>query len=144
MSAASSIEKIEAHGVSTEAPATQAHDGDIQMIVEVQMTGENKGESKDEGESKGERDVWRAASWAEQCSKHLVHVEKRLMEAEFMGHEVVRQMMTLMATSSPHGDWGWLMRNCQDIAVRTMRQLRRLWQSPWNPKYGNKFAKSRL
>ena len=42
------------------------------------------------------------AAWLEQCSKHLRHIEGRLMEAEFMGHEVVRQVMILLDTFSPH------------------------------------------
>ena len=28
------------------------------------------------------------AQWLMQCSKHLVHIEKRAMEAEYLGHEV--------------------------------------------------------
>ena len=49
------------------------------------------------------------------------------MESEFLGHEVVRQLMSLMASWDFRGDWGWLLRNCQDIAVRTLRQLQRLY-----------------
>ena len=40
-------------------------------------------------------------AWLEQCSKHLHHIEGRLMEAEFMGHEVVRQIGILLDTMSP-------------------------------------------
>ena len=43
------------------------------------------------------------AAWLEQCSKHLHHIEGRLMEAEFMGHEVVRQIRNLLDTMSPGG-----------------------------------------
>ena len=41
------------------------------------------------------------AAWLEQCSKHLHHIEGRLMEAEFMGHEVVRQVMILLESFPP-------------------------------------------
>ena len=61
-----------------------------------------------------------------------------MMETEFMGHEVVRQIMNLTSTWSPHGDWGWLMRKSQDIAVRTLRQLRRLYKGPEDEKFEEK------
>ena len=120
--------------------ATEADDVDDQMLEQTGKAEEKKGETK--GEKKGEEkerekkqgedysienQVWLAAEWARQCSKHLSHVEKRLMESEFLGHEVVRQLMSLMASWDFRGDWGWLLRNCQDIAVRTLRQLQRLY-----------------
>ena len=60
-----------------------------------------------------------------QCSKHLSHIETRMMEESFMGHEVVRQISTHIEAFSPppRGDWGWLFRKCTDIGVRTLRQL---------------------
>jgi len=63
--------------------------------------------------------------WLEQISKHLHHIEGRLMEEGFLGHEVVRQIGNLIAGFSPppRGDWGWFLRRSQDIAVRTLRQL---------------------
>jgi len=63
--------------------------------------------------------------WLEQISKHLHHIENRLMEEGFLGHEVVRQIGNLIAGFSPppRGDWGWFLRRSQDIAVRTLRQL---------------------
>jgi len=65
------------------------------------------------------------AAWLEQCSKHLHHIEGRLMEAEFLGHEVVRQFGNLLEVVAPlpQGDWGYFPRRAQDIAVRTLRQL---------------------
>ena len=96
-----------------------------EAIEDVQM-----GERKDEKQGE-QKDILRqcslAAGWAKQCSKHLVFIEKRLMESEFLGHEVVRQLMSLMASWDPRGDWGWLLRSSQDIAVRTLRQLQRLY-----------------
>ena len=65
--------------------------------------------------------VW----WMKACSAHLSNIEKRLMEAEYLGHEVVRQITMLLTSFSPapRGDWGWLWRQALDIGVRTMRQL---------------------
>ena len=65
------------------------------------------------------------AAWLEQISKHLHHIEGRLMEAEFLGHEVVRQFGNLLevVVPPPQGDWGYFPRRAQDIAVRTLRQL---------------------
>jgi hypothetical protein len=47
------------------------------------------------------------------------------METEYLGHEVVRQLGTLIDNfkPAPYGDWGWFMRKAQDIAVRTLRHL---------------------
>jgi hypothetical protein len=46
-------------------------------------------------------------------------------EAEFLGHEVVRQFGNLLEVviPPPQGDWGYFPRRAQDIAVRTLRQL---------------------
>ena len=65
-----------------------------------------------------------------QCSKHLCHIEGRLMETEFLGHEVVRQVGMLIDgfRPVPYGDWGWFMRSAQDIAVRTLRHLVRIYR----------------
>ena len=67
--------------------------------------------------------------WLRQCSKHLSHIEKRLMENEYLGHEVVRQISQVIEAfcPAPYGDWGWFMRQSQDIAVRTLRQLVRIY-----------------
>jgi len=67
--------------------------------------------------------------WMRQCSKHLAHIEGRLMENEYFGHEVVRQVGMAIESfrPSPYGDWGWMMRKCQDIAVRTLRHLVRIY-----------------
>ena len=60
-----------------------------------------------------------------QCSKHLSHIEARLMENGYLGHEVVRQLMQIIEgfCPPPFGDWGFMMRKAQDIAVRTLREL---------------------
>ena len=42
-----------------------------------------------------------AVGWMRQCSKHLSHIEARLMEGEYLGHEVVRQIGILLRTFSP-------------------------------------------
>ena len=64
-----------------------------------------------------------AARWLRQCSKHLGRIEHRLMEGDFLGHEVVRQICILLEAFNPKGDWGWLLRRALDIAVRTVRQM---------------------
>jgi hypothetical protein len=58
--------------------------------------------------------------WLTQISKHLHHIENRLMEDGYLGHEVVRQIGNLLEAFSPppRGDWGWFLRRSQDIAVR--------------------------
>ena len=63
------------------------------------------------------------------CSSHLSHIEKRLMESEYLGHEVVRMIMQLIDGFSPppRGDWGWFLRSAMDINVKTMRQLIRIY-----------------
>ena len=70
-----------------------------------------------------------AVGWMRQCSKHLSHIEARLMEGEYLGHEVVRQIGILLQTFSPppRGEWGWLLRQALDVAVRTTRQLARYY-----------------
>ena len=66
-----------------------------------------------------------AEEWLEQISKHLHHIEGRLMEEGFLGHEVVRQIGILLEGFSPppRGEFGWLLRRSQDIGTRTLRQL---------------------
>ena len=66
-----------------------------------------------------------SVGWMRQCSKHLSHIEGRMMEEGYMGHEVVRQIMILLDSfcPAPFGDWGWMLRKSQDIAVKTVRQL---------------------
>ena len=66
-----------------------------------------------------------ATEWAQQCSKHLSHIEKRLMTSEFLGHEVVRIVYQVLEEFKPQpvGDWGYMMRKITDISVQTMRQL---------------------
>ncbi len=69
------------------------------------------------------------AQWMRQCSKHLSHIEGRLMEDSYLGHEVVRQMMSVIEAflPPPCGDMGWFLRKSQDIAVRALRQLVRVY-----------------
>ena len=68
-------------------------------------------------------------AWQRQCSKHLSHIERRTMESEFLGHEVVRMFLELIMSFSPSpcGDWGWLLRKSHDIMVRAQRQLMTLY-----------------
>ena len=54
-------------------------------------------EAKEASEGK----EWGLVRWMEQCSKHLSHLEVRMMESEFLGHEVVRQITNLLLTFSP-------------------------------------------
>ena len=67
--------------------------------------------------------------WMQQCSKHLHYIEKRMMENEFLGHEVVRQSGIVIDAfrPPPYGDWGWFLRSSQDISVRTLRHLVRTY-----------------
>ena len=69
--------------------------------------------------------MWQQVEWLTQCSKHLHHIEGRMMENEYLGHEIMRQVSNHLVTFSPppRGDWGWLLRKCLDIAVRALRQL---------------------
>ena len=47
---------------------------------------------------------WGLVRWMEQCSKHLSHLEVRMMESDYLGHEVVRQITNLLLTfSTPSG-----------------------------------------
>ena len=98
-------------------------------IVEEQ--GEEQGEAvqrdKKDEEKKGEAwgsDDW-DFNWTKQCSKHLLHIEGRLMESEYLAHEVVRQVQIIFHkwVPPPRGHWGSLLRPCTDISVRTVRQL---------------------
>ena len=81
-------------------------------------------------EKKYKGETWGAEDWMAQCSLHLSHIEKRLMEAEFLGHEVVRQLGNLLvAFNHPPKKrrlW-WPMRKATDIAVRTLRQFVRYY-----------------
>ena len=69
-----------------------------------------------------ERKPW---DWSEVCSKHLMHIEKRLMEQEFLAHETMRQLMVLLSewSPAPRGDFSWLHRRMTGVGVRYMRQL---------------------
>ena len=65
------------------------------------------------------------AGWCEQISKHLVHVEARLMEHEYLAHEMVRQVQQALKrfVPFPRGDWGYLVRQCLDLSVRSLRSM---------------------
>ena len=112
--------------------------------VEEEKKDENQGEASDEekndDEKKAAKKKWYGAwqseddwkfpmNWMKQCSKHLSHIETRLMESEYLSHEVVRQLMQLILGCSPppRGDFGWLLRKCTDIGVRHLRQLVRYY-----------------
>ena len=66
-----------------------------------------------------------AVNWMRQCSKHLSHIEGRLMEEAYLGHEVVRQVCMCLEQfcPEPFGQWGWFLRKVTDIGVKTVRQL---------------------
>ena len=64
-----------------------------------------------------------AVQWMRQCSKHLVHIEERLMRGNFMGHEVMRQICIMLDsfTPPPRGDWALrCLRRCE--ATRWAKQ----------------------
>ena len=71
-----------------------------------------------------------ASEWAQQCSKHLSHIEKRLMTSEFLGHEVVRMVQQIIDNFKPEpaGDWGYILRKLTDIAIQTMRRLSTIYR----------------
>ena len=71
-----------------------------------------------------------ATEWAQQCSKHLSHIEKRLMTSEFLGHEVVRMVHQVLDEFKPEpvGDWGYIVRKVTDIAIQTMRRLSTIYR----------------
>ena len=77
-------------------------------------------------EGMGEEDEKRElVGWMRQCSKHLSHIEGRMMEGALLGHEVVRQMLMFWTSFVPYpmGDWGWVLRKAMDIGVRALRYL---------------------
>ena len=78
---------------------------------------------------KAEPRQWGTTEWMRQCSKHLHNIEGRLMQSEYMGHEVVRRMGAYIEEwcPPPRGDHGWLLRKGQDTAVRFLRQLTRIY-----------------
>ena len=63
--------------------------------------------------------------WAKMCSQHLSFLERRKMESQFLGHEVVRQMNEIWSQfrPPPRGDWTWLLRKAQDFGVRALRAI---------------------
>ena len=68
---------------------------------------------------------WKVLGWVKNVSKHLSHIEMRMMHSEILGHEVVRQVQQLLDGFSPppRGDWGWLLRHVTDLGVSSMRQM---------------------
>ena len=69
------------------------------------------------------------SKWNQQVSLHLSHMENRAMEAEYEGHEVVRQFGNMLEAfvPPPRGDWGWMLRRIRDCAVRALRQLKKMY-----------------
>ena len=58
--------------------------------------------------SMGKKDEWKndgvanyGTNWTKQCSKHLCHIEERLMEQAYLAHEVLRQVRSSMRQCSP-------------------------------------------
>ena len=45
--------------------------------------------------------AWGDIEWLEQISRHLSHVERRLMHAELLSHEVVRLIVEVFLSFSP-------------------------------------------
>ena len=79
-----------------------------EVVEEVGEAKEAEGEKKELGkkESASEVKEWgsyrmETGGWMQQCSKHLSNMEKRMMEGEFLGHEVVRQIGMLLTSFSP-------------------------------------------
>ena len=81
------------------------------------------------------------SQWCENCSKHLLHVEARLMEHEFLAHEVVRQVRQLLTRHRPYPrpDWGYLVRNCLDLSVRTLRNMAKYYLRGGDEEYVEEF-----
>ena len=73
---------------------------------------------------------WNTKQWMEQCSKHLSNMERRMMDNEVMGHEMVRQMQEIWNTCSPppKGDWGWIFRKTLEYCVRALRILLKIYR----------------
>ena len=72
------LEVVEVDMQNAEGPETPL------MSPETPVEATTVERTKAEDWSKG-RD---GASWMRQCSSHLSHIEKRLMENEYLGHEV--------------------------------------------------------
>ena len=97
--------------------------------VEAMVVGAHE-EQKHEKQVDGKKDEWRnegrgQMNWMKQCSKHLLHIEGRLMEQGYLAHEVLRQVRSNLRhfAPPPRGSWSWLMRTVTDLCVRFMRQL---------------------
>ena len=65
------------------------------------------------------------SGWAEQCSKHLSHIEQRSMYSDVLGHEMVRQLCIVIDgfVPPPRGDWGYLLRKVRNLCTIGVRQL---------------------
>ena len=114
------FEETQIEAMDIEAPAAQMQkdedvqqDEDVQHEMEKDMPSQPEGagmQAEGEGEKAEEVTAWEkyacsggspGGGWMRQCSKHLSHIEKRLMEGEYLGHEVVRQVGQLLEQFSP-------------------------------------------
>ena len=71
----------------------------------------------------------RVEEWVAQCSKHLMHAEKRIMSSNFLMHEVVRQMGSFLTEVAPFGDALWPMRGIEDVCTNGVRRLVEVYKS---------------
>ena len=92
------VEKQDEVQLPAEATQPEQKDESQGQVVE--------GEKKDEAKklSPKRKSWWPPANfnWMQQCSKHLHHIEGRLMESEFVAHETIRQLQQLFRAWSPH------------------------------------------
>ena len=98
----------------------------------MQVEGEAQAETQDEDDAKTEAET--ELDWLKRCSQHLSFLERRNMESQFLGHEVVRQMLELWGsfTPPPWGDWGYMLRKGIDWGVRALRCLVKLHRPSQN------------
>ena len=87
-----------------------------------------------EGMSSQHLRAWmrKVREWLEQVSLHLSHLEMRACLDKLLMHEAVRHFGNHLEVFStpPNGDWGYLMRKHQDLAVLLQRNLVRLYKTP--------------
>ena len=81
------------------------------------------------------------SEWCQNCSENLLHVEDRLMEHEFLAHEVVRQVRQLLTRHRPYPrpDWGSLVRSCLDLSLRSLRNMAKYYLRGGDEEYVEEF-----
>ena len=77
--------------------------------------------------NRGVRYMKICVEWMEVCSAHLSHIERRTMENDYQAHEVARQFCNFL-TGVPPGEWGWIVRQCADLAVRAVRNFAKVYK----------------